>query len=263
MGKHLPPSASALRLVDAGGNAGAALSALRDDLQVEPVEGSAGLAAFPESGADAVTWLGPLDEALLAATWRALRPGGRFIAVDPVDRPGREHVESLEAAGFVRVLVEAAVPDSSPAGVLMRGERPHTTGDTLARVEGVASRDSGFTDWSAFRGRYVHLLVRVTPDKPAWRLTPDDKVEWHAAAIRHDGADVLLAFSSLPNAVAFLQQAVLANAIEGVNKVAKFPRAAAERWPEPLIFNPALDALAERPLVRVKVDPDDAVTGEE
>jgi SAM-dependent methyltransferase len=263
MGKHLPPSAAALRLVDAGGGAGAALTALRDDLAVEAVDGAIALAGVPTASADAVTWLGPLDETLLRAAWRALRPGGRFIAVDPAGQPGPEAVTALTAAGFVRVLVEAAVLDPSPAGALMRGERPHTTGDTLARVEGVAARDAGLTDWSAFRGRYVHLLVRVTPDKPAWKLEPGEPVQWHAAAVQREAEPALLAFSSLPNAVAFLQQAVLAGTIEGVNKVAKFPRAAAERWAEPLIFNPTLAALNGCSLLRLPVNPVDAVTGEE
>ncbi len=263
MAKHLPPSASALRLLEAGGEAGAALAALRDDLVITAVDGAAGLAAQPEASADAVTWLGPLDDGLLAASLRALRAGGRFIAVDPAGQPAAEAVTMLETAGFVRVLVEAAAPEVEPSGVLMRGERPHTTADTLARVEGVAARDAGVTDWPAFRGRYVHLLVRVTPDKPAWKLEPGEPVAWHAAAVQREDGPALIAFSSLPNAVSFLQQAVLAGVMEGVNKVAKFPRAAAERWTEPLIFNPSLAALTGRALVRVAVSPGDAVTGEE
>ncbi|HYO87269.1 MAG TPA: hypothetical protein VER79_01405 [Candidatus Limnocylindrales bacterium] len=261
--KHLPPSASELHLADAGGGIGAVLAGVRADLTVTTAEGAAGLALLPEASADAVTWLGPADPALPAQALRVLRPGGRFIAVDPAGEPSVDHVAALEAAGFTRVLVEAALVDAQASGVLLRGERPHTTADTLARVEGGAVRDAEVTDWTVFRGRYVHLLVQVTPNKPTWKLAPGEPVTWAATAVEKDGQPALLAFSSLPNAVAFLQRAVLAGVVQGVNKVAKFPRAEAQAWPQALIFNPALDVLAGRALIAVPVDAARAVTGEE
>ena len=54
------------------------------------------------------------------------------------------------------------------------------------------------------------------------------------------GDPLLLAFSSLPNAVAFMQPAVIAGTIKDVNKVAKFSRATAQDWR--VLINPALDA---------------------
>ncbi len=261
--KHLPPSASDLRLVDAGGGIGAALAEQRADLVVSEVQGQEGLSRLSEASADAITWLGPTDTGLLMQALRVLRAGGRLISVDPTGQPSADLVAALEAAGFTRVLVEAALIEPVTTGVLVRGERSHTTADTLARVEGVALRDAGQTDWSTFRGRYVHLLVQVTPNKPAWKLAPGEPVNWSAAAVEMDGQAVLLAFSSLPNAVAFLQQAVLAGVVQGVNKVGKFPRTEAEGWPQALIFNPALDVLAGKVLITVPVDPSRAVTGEE
>ncbi|MFN8562170.1 MAG: hypothetical protein U0703_11245 [Anaerolineae bacterium] len=77
-------------------------------------------------------------------------------------------------------------------------------------------------------------------------------VEWRALALADDGDRLLLAFSSLPNAVAFMQPAVLDGAITGVNKVAKFSRAAQDWRPW---INPPLEALAGREIVYVPVDP--------
>jgi SAM-dependent methyltransferase len=261
--RHLPPSASELRLVDAGGGVGAALANERADLAVLGAAGADGLARLPEASADAVTFLGAAEDALREQALRVLRPGGRFIAIDPAGKPSAEHVAALERAGFTRVLVEAAVVEPQAQGVLMRGERPHTTADTLARVEGVAGRDAAFTDWSAFRGRYVHVLVRVMPDKPDWTRAPDEPVQWLAAAVEQEGRPALLAFSSLPNAVAFMQQAVLAGALPGINKVGKFTRAEAEQWPQTLLFNPAPAVLSGGRALTVPLDPARAVTGEE
>jgi hypothetical protein len=261
--RHLPPSASQLRLVDAGGGVGAVLAGERADVTVVQVEGVNGLARLPEASADAVTFFGAVDDAMRKQALHALRAGGRFIAIDPAGSPSAEHVAALERAGFTRVLVEAAVHEPQAQGVLVRGERPHTTADTLARVEGVAGRDAALTDWSTFRGRYVHVLVRVVPDKPDWKREPDEPVQWLAAAVELEGQPALLAFSSLPNAVAFMQQVVLAGALPGINKVGKFTRAEAERWPQTLLFNPAPEVLNGGRVLTVPVDPARAVTGEE
>lgn len=263
LARHLPPSSSLLRLADAGGGAGEALAELRDDLDVQEVDGAIGLAALPEASVDAITWLGALDGVLMAQALRALRAGGRFIAVNPTGAPTADLAATLEDAGFVRVLVEAALFEPARQGVLMRGERPHTTADTLARVDRVAATDAALTDWTTFRGRYVHLLVHMTPNKPLWALSPGEHVVWQAAALNRDAGPALLAFSSLPNAVAFLQQAVLAGVIEGVNKVAKFPRTVAETWSCPLLFNPPLEAVAGESLVNISINPAEAATGEE
>jgi hypothetical protein len=75
---------------------------------------------------------------------------------------------------------------------------------------------------------------------------------------------VLLMFSSLLKAVAFMQAAILAGAIAGVNKVGKFPAEAARGWPLPLTLNPTFEAvsgLAAGPALAV--DPRTAITGDE
>src|SRR5262249_6389829 len=146
--------------------------------------------------------------------------------------PGHRLVVTLENAGYTRILVE---PLSDQGGVLMRGEKPHTTPDTMERIRQVAVRDAE-SDLSTYSGRYVHLLIQQTPNKPAWKLQPGEKIEWRALALAQPsvGADetgrVALAFSSLPKAVSFMQPAVVAGAIRGVNKVAKFSRETAQGW---------------------------------
>ncbi len=148
--------------------------------------------------------------------------------------------------------------DASGVGVLMRGEKPHVTDDTLVRIQSVAARDAAQPE---FKGRYLHLLIQQTPNKPVWALEPGEAVEWRAVALADADAPLLLAFSSLPNAVAFMQPAVLSGGIRDVNKVAKFSRAAAQGWR--LWINPPLDVLDTRELVLVPVDPAAAEASDE
>lgn len=249
MAKHLPPSASTLRLLDVNGAAGEILRERRPDVAV--VDASA------ENSLDAVVaYGGALSDERLRALLVALRPGGRLIAVEPEGEPSAALVRRLEKAGYTRILVEEMLlADAVVGSVLWRGEKPHTTGDTLARIESVAACDD------AFRRRYVHLLVRQTPNKPVWALKPGEAVAWAAVALANDGEPVLLAFSSLPKAVAFMQPAVVSGRVRDVNKVAKFSRAAAEGWK--LLVNPALDALDGGALVMLPVDPALAETPDE
>lgn len=247
MVKHLPPSASTLRLLDVNGAAGQGLMKRRPDLSATVGTGA------DENSVDAVVaYDAALTDEHLRALQVALRPGGRLVAVDPAGEPSAALVKRLEAAGYTRILVEEFTDEG--AGVLMRGEKPHLTDDTLARIQSVASGDG-----AEFRGRYVHLLVRQTPNKPVWALKPDDVVAWEAVAQAGD-PPVLLAFSSLPKAVAFMQPAVIRGAIKDVNKVAKFSRAAAAGWS--LLVNPAADAL-DGALIMVPVDPALAETPDE
>jgi hypothetical protein len=259
MRKHLPPSGARLHLADVGGRVWAAMAQARADLDVLTPADAGALAALAPGAVDAVTALEPLTPALMAASLAALRPGGRMIVADAHALAGPEWVARLEAAGFVRVLVEA-LPGG---GALLRGEHPHAEADTLARIDVVARPDAMREALAAFRGRYLHVLVRQSPNKPVWALAPGEGYTWRAVAVVRAGAAQVLAFSSLPSAVAFMQRAVLAGQIPGVNKVAKFSRETAQAWPFGVWLNPTLAevqgaAVAEHPL-----DPATAVTGDE
>lgn len=266
MAKHLPPSASALQLVDISGRTGAAMRSLRPDCVPQPVE-LAALDSLTSDAADAAAGIGSLpDSDALAHLLRSLRPGGRLIWIDPDDSPNDERLGEigrlLEAAGYTRILVSAAL-DEGYTGVLLRGEKAHVTADTHARVQVASGRDTSTGDLSAFRGRFVHLLIRQTPNRRAWSLQPDDVIRWEAVALDVDGTPRVLAFSSLPQAVSFMQPAILSGAIRDVHKVAKFSRETAAAWNFTLWINPPQDALSQHPIALIGIDPQSAITGEE
>ncbi|NJR12986.1 hypothetical protein HC776_03870 [bacterium] len=96
---------------------------------------------------------------------------------------------------------------------------------------------------ATFKGRFLHLLIRQTPNKPPWALTSQDRVVWEA--VTHEEAFV--AFTSLPKAVAFLQQAVLHNRLIGISKVAKFRRDVPLFARYAVLLNPTLAILHEAP----------------
>ena len=252
LAKHLPPSSSALRLLDLNGQAGAVLATLRADLVLTALDLPALTATPPAANSlDAVVVYDcPLDDNALQVLLQALRPGGRLIRVDPGDVPDESHVLRLEQQGYTRILVEPAV---NGRGLLMRGEKPHTEQRTVDRIQQVAQHDSS-TSLADYRGRYVHLLVRQTPNKPVWALHEDEPVQWEAVALDGD-APTLLAFSSLPKAVAFMQPAVMAGFIRDVNKVAKFSRETAAAWTLSLRFNPELADVTGASVTLVPVDP--------
>ena len=253
LAKHLPPSAATLKLIDVGGAAGAILAELRGDLDIRAVD--AGMWRADENSADAVVAVDQvIDAEFLAEARRALRPGGRLIAVMAVGYPSETHVRTLEDAGYTRILVEHGADSPLPIGVLMRGEKPHETDDTLTRVRVAADVDTAEQDMATYQGRYVHLLIRQTPNKPVWAMRADEDIVWDAAAV----GDVLLAFTSLPRAVSFMQPAVLSGWIEGVNKVVKFKREVIADWAERILLNPALERIAGLPLTFRPVDPNAA-----
>jgi len=250
MAKQLPPSASALKLIDVGGAAGAILSEGRGDLQVIPVEGT--VWNVDENSVDAVVAFDPLiDSAFLSAALRVLRPGGRLIVMHSEGEPDETQFKTLEGAGYHRILVETGAECPLPIGVLMRGEKPHVTEDTLARVRVASDVDSGDLDLAAFSGRYVYLLIKQTPNKPVWALREGDAIHWEAVSV----GDVLLAFTSLPKAVSFMQPAVLSGWIHGVNKVAKFKREMVTGWLTGVRLNPALEGVTGQVVTFRAVDP--------
>lgn len=260
MAKHLPPSAVGLRLLDVNGTTGPVLLAERPDLDLTAAPAD-GLASLPDGGFDAVTAYDiPLDSDFLAQVRRLLRPGGRLITVDSELDPDEGAVHTLEQAGYTRILVETGVECPLPVGRLARGEQPHLTDDTLARVAGATARDARAA-LEGFRGRSVHLLIQQTPNLPAWKRPTTTPVVWQAVALAQADGPELLAFTSLPAAVAFMQSAVLAGTVRDVNKVAKFPRETALTWSWPILLNPEPQALTA--VAWLPIDPALADTPEE
>ncbi|MCC6613853.1 MAG: hypothetical protein IT320_10275 [Anaerolineae bacterium] len=258
MAKHLPPSGATLRLLDVGAAAGDALAALRPDLDVQTAAPDPMGWQVDEASVDAIAIFEQLlSSALLAACLRALRPGGRLIIIDRTAEANEAQVERLAGAGYTRILVEA-LSDDLADGALLRGEKAHTTADTLARVRVAAQHDDLLTDLNRYPGRYLHLLIHQMPNKPVWALRPDEALEWRAVAVTLDDRIVLLAFSSLAKAVAFMQPAVLAGHIRDINKVGKFSAETARAWTLPMLLNPDHGLLADRAQTLVPVDPSTA-----
>lgn len=263
MAKHLPPSGATLRLLDIGGAAAAHLAGRRDDLIVTSLQRTHDSASTPDESMDAVTVVGALTSDLLAAGLRILRPGGRLIVVDADGQPDAGHVQTLEAAGYVRILVERPAESPDGSGVLLRGEKPHTTADTLARIRVASTRDDVLTDLDSYPGRYLHLLIRQSPNKPVWALREDEILTWQAIALLLPEGTALLAFSSLAKAVAFMQPAVLAGHIRDVNKVGRFSRETVQTWHTRLILNPPDVILTQYTQSLLVIDPATAETPDE
>lgn len=251
MAKHLPPSASTLRLLDVGGGAqaGVTLAVLRGDLDLTIADPAAAW-SFPPNSFDAITGLDvPVTDEFLQNALTTLRPGGRLILIDSDGVAEESHVRILEMAGFTRILVE---------DVLMRGEKPHTEERTVDRILQVAERDDA-ADFTAYKGRYVYLLIQQTPNKPVWALRPGETVEWRAIVVD----ETLLAFTSLPKAVAFMQPAVMAGLVKDVNKVGKFKREVAQTWEQPVLLNASVDDLRGRTVTTINIDPTTAEAPDE
>ena len=252
--KQLPPSASELTLLDVGGHCSAQFMVQRRDLNSRSVH------CLPTgtSDADAIVALDqPLSADFLTAACACLRPGGRLIIGWRHGSPSAQQQLTLEGAGFVRILIEV-----QGEALLLRGERPHDAESSLERIRQVADGDV-VTDPSSWPGRYVHLLVKQTPDRPPWALREGEALRWQALTVGAGGEQKLLAFSSLPRAVAFLQPAVLQGSIRDVNKVGKFARETARNWSLRLLLNPAPDVLEQHMTGKVDVDPATAAASDE
>lgn len=262
MAKHLPPSAASLRLVDIGGRASAVFTEIRADVDVVLTPGRADTWQLPPNSIDAVVAYDCApEEHLLATALSALRPGGRLIMLSPKGKPDEKWVKLLEAGGFTRILVEAGTETPKAMGILMRGEKPHTEDHTVDRIKQVAGRDN---EAAARRSsRYVHLLIQQTPNMPAWKLKKGEKIEWQAAAVIGEAETILLAFSSLPKAVEFMQPSVLAGHIKDVNKVARFSWETVRAWPYPIMLNPSDEIFDTQAAVFVPIDPQTAEAADE
>jgi ubiquinone/menaquinone biosynthesis C-methylase UbiE len=210
---------------------------------------------------------------------RVLRPGGRLILLEPAQLTGinwstlRQYPRAapslltwsavaraytrftpeglarlLIASGFERVLGESAVEGF---GVLARGEKAFA---------GVALDTAPITTTTR-QTPYLYLLIRQTPNKPVWAITPTDQIEWQALTVESNGVRGVIAFSSLPKAVAFMQPAVLSGALKDIHRIAKYPRDSVEQFGLPIRLNPDLSAIQGAQMVQV--DRLRAVTGEE
>ena len=266
MAKHLPPSGSRLTLWDMGGEAGEILAELRDDLSIEAISQPPEDWTVDANQVDSIVALDydrARDDAFLQAALKALRPGGRLIMIDSEAEPEKATVQQLEQAGHTRILVEDAIECPLPLGVLMRGEKPHTTDSTFARIKVAANTDADDLTLAGFDGPYVYLLVAQGPDKPVWKLEADEKLTWDAVTVHTDGEQALVGFTSLPKAVSFMQPAVMQGFATGINKVGKFSRETAASWTLPVMLNPTLAALRDSETTLVSIDPDTAEAPDE
>ncbi len=267
--RHLPPSAGLPRVLVLAPAAAAELVGL-----IQMVLAAPGADDWPAGPFDAIA--GPAAPEQLLALGQRLRPGGRLILTHAAAPEAL--LEALAAAGLIHCLVEPHERVS-----LYRGERP-PAGTPLERHQALAQADpqpsiptsplptlapeaaAGVTNYQDLPTPFIFLLIQRTPNKPAWKLAPGEPVIWRAATlIPTAGAPpVLLGFSSLVKAVAYMQGAVMARRLAGVNKVGKFPAEAMQAWPLPLALNAdfaAVSVLEAGP--PFEVDPRTAITGDE
>ena len=262
MAKHLPPSSSTLQLLDLDGRSADLLAESRPDLHIrhisakDLVERDSAPCAIDAVVAYDVDLSGAVLESCLAA----LRLGGRLIALQSRGQASESHLRHLREHGFVRILVEPALDE---LGVLIRGDKPHITTDTLERIQSVAGADDNSLDLSQFKGRFIHLLIQQRPNKPVWKLDKSERITWRAAAIRRASLSALLGFSSLPKAVGFMQPAVLAGIVKDINKVGKFSVTTAQAWDWDLILNPTLESIDNEALNYIDIDPETAAAPDE
>ncbi len=250
--KHLPPSTSRLTLLDVNGEARAHLP--ETGFECVAVAGDASDWHIPADSVDAVVALDYiLNDQFLTHALNALRAGGRMIVINQRGTLHESIGRRLERIGFVRILVEGLADDAD--GVLMRGEKRHQQADTLARIATVANHEADIFTLDTYKGRFLHLLILQTPNKPVWKLTTDEQIRWRAVTLIQDDQRSLLAFSSLPKAVNFMQSAVLDGYISGINKVGKFRKEHAGGWEMPILINPVQALLAGGAIALWDVDP--------
>ncbi|HZY45312.1 MAG TPA: hypothetical protein VFF70_11235 [Anaerolineae bacterium] len=190
------------------------------------------------------------DVAHARAAFTYLRPNGRAIFLIP-NKAGVTTellVEALSSNGLTRILTESVLGDSF---ILARGERPTDQSRPTDRIAAIARIDASSIeilnlDQAAHRYPHVHLLVRQDPPSRGW----DDRqpnATWQAVTLHDTQSDqvALLAFTSLVKATAFMQPAVLADVIQGVNKLPRFETGRLIDRAEAVIINPAFGTLRE------------------
>lgn len=253
MAKHLPPSASTLRLLDLDGRSGGVMTNWRADLEIMSMTpADLGAARLVPDSIDAVVGYDvEVDADLLGESLRLLRPGGRLIMLQSRGPVCESQARTLRENGYTRILVEPALDG---LGVLLRGEKPHLTADKGQRIRSIARTDGDLLDLDQYAGRYLHLLIHQLPNKPVWKLRADEPRSWRAAAYDDGAGLAVLAFSSLPKAVSFMQPAVLQGLIRDINKVGKFSRATAMSWQWAVVLNPTPASIRGQSLTTVPID---------
>ncbi|MGH2592035.1 MAG: hypothetical protein ACRDGG_00815 [Anaerolineae bacterium] len=228
--RHLPPSADHVRVRPLDTPARAWATALTTEHFVrlcEEGECDAALAA---------------DLALVSQV--GLRPGGRAIVLlSGETRSLSDLAAILSEAGFARILIE---PVLDGAFVLARGEPRSDVADRSAEIAAPG------VDLTVARSvqplpRYLHLLVHQEPPSRGWEQPDPASITWDAVAVRKKatGESMLLGFSSLVKAVAFMKPAVLAGTIPNINKMPRYRGETVAGWGAPVMLNPAFEVLRE------------------
>jgi hypothetical protein len=239
--KHLPPTSGGVpnvRALDERSRAWCAALAQKGDITLDS-----------QRAVDA-TVAGDVARAEEAAA--LLRPHGRAIFIVPASLRWtlQRSAEVLTAAGLVRILIEVV---SDGEFLFARGERPAEQASPAdpagSNAQAEASQfDVLEPDEAARLYRHLYLLVRQQPPSRGWDDLPPDAT-WHALTL-HDQASrraVLLAFTSLAKAVAFMQPAVVAGVIRAVNKLPRFESKQLLVWKQPVSVNPTFERLWEDP----------------
>jgi SAM-dependent methyltransferase len=258
--RHLPPSGQKLFLLDLsqGLQFKSLVKQRRPDTSVirigrHAADTLATATQLPLSAnsVDAVSIYGMVTQTsaetrIFSEALRVLRPGGRFLALTPSLSNNPQHYANLLIDnGFARVLSEVLA-----AGIFFRGEKPYAAALSTAERIAVAATTTDAAEvlqghqLTDVRGRYLHLLIKETPNVPVWRRSPDDMLTWHTPVFETPThPQLVVAFTSLPKAVAFMQRAVLDGVVQDVNKIAKFRKDIAAEWPFSVLLNPDIDAV--------------------
>ncbi|MFZ4825783.1 MAG: hypothetical protein ACOYLB_00365 [Phototrophicaceae bacterium] len=257
MAKHLPPSHSKLSVWDTSQVLGRLIQQSRADLHWVTIQ--------PQAEVDAVLFLNPdtpLTTDFVARLASPLRYGGRLIGIIQGGQLNREMVATLESAGLTRILLEYLNDDDPTLGVLLRGEKAWHTASTFKRIQDVAQADADRLTLSTYSGSYLYFPLIQKPNKPIWKLSPDEKLTWEGVAWEGETA-CRLGFTSLPKAVGFMQWVVMRGLVKDVNKIGKYRRSTVENWQTSLFINPLPEDCLTQTLILLPLNPAEAEQSDE
>ena len=250
--RHLPPSSHNLMLLDISSDDmfAAAVAARRKDVHIirygteaqHHLHGDSNL-PLASCSLDAVSALSPSIEdhtQWFKEVLRVLRPGGRFMMYINLTKTANM-AAILADNGFARVLGEVI-----EKGTLIRGEKPYDADQTTVERTAQTSQSNKNTtivlsmgrDYEQIRARFLYILIWQLPNKPVWRMTAADVITWSTPQIETFNGTQVLAFTSLPKAVAFMQRAVLADFINDINRIVKFEKTIVADWNQTILLNP-------------------------